>query len=170
MFLCQCCSPGCCAHAPVDCIRQSLGLLGHEEGGGGGLSRREAVQLRRVRQSIAVHSQGNWSTSAPIISALDRVTQHNLSFLPCALLPSLPVYPKPANQWVLWGLKAMRPGMQVMLKALQFTDIRQQAKWSMPVALIDSVHRGTHHNTSLLSSLFCQICPKPAHSMGAVGP
>ena len=73
-------------------------------------------------------------------------------------------------KWMLWGLKGMHPDMQVMFHACQFIAMHPQGKWNMSAPIISSMDRGTQHNVSFLSSVFCLICPKPAHPMGAVGP
>ena len=72
--------------------------------------------------------------------------------------------------WALCGLKRMCPDVQVMPQACQFIAMHPQAKWSQPVVIVSSVNRGAHHNESFLPSAFCQICQKPAHLLGAVGP
>ena len=68
--------------------------------------------------------------------------------------------------WALWGLNGMHPDMQVMPQACQSTATYPQGKWNIPAAIISSMDRGTHHNTSLLSCALLLNVPKPSPSVG----
>ena len=50
--------------------------------------------MPRACRSIATHQQGKWNTQALIISSMNRGTNHNMSFLSCALCQ---VCPQPAH-------------------------------------------------------------------------
>ena len=119
--------------------------------------------------SITMYPQGKWNMPSAITGSVNRARHHNVSFLSCACLA------KSAENhpicWTLWGLKGVRPEMQVMLQACQSIAAHSQGKLNMPPAIISTMDRDTaHHHVSFLScAFFLPNLPKTSPSAGYYG-
>ena len=119
-------------------------------------------------QSVGTLSQAKWTVPAAVNSTMDRGTTLDVSFLSCAFLPNLSKTSPSAGRCL--GLKTMHHVMQAVPISCGSIYMHPKGTWNVSAPIISSMDRGAHHNVSFLSCAFCQIYPKPASLLGAMGP
>ena len=127
------------------------------------------VQLMpQACQSFLIYPQHKWNVSSAIITSMDRGTTRDMSFLSCAFLLNLPKTSPCAGNCGTWKGCILAcnsyPKLANSLPCTQKTNAMCQQQSSAPWK---EAHTKVCHFCPVR---FCQIHPKSANPMGAVGP